>query len=249
MIAFRKNTGSAHPLSGKAMLSEACARLIAMNPKGHPPTLVATQTGNTNAVTFGVHSRRLIEQRARELVDESVVAEQLDEMGKFALKELARLTAVIEAIDHDLSVKGVSDRNGKERYLVARRERYSRRLMELSDRVLEAQARSRKQAILDPSYEVVGERSDYIRAAQLIALGHDPHASVPDQLKALKLVTDLGHKGTTSYFKPKRNVDPYLDDPEIGDEVAALHEDIAAAKKRAHLERLRREEIDVLADA
>jgi hypothetical protein len=118
--------------------------------------------------------------------------------------------------------------------------------MELSDRVLEAQARVRKQAILDPSYEVVGERSDYIRAAQVIALGHDPDARVPDQVKALKLVTDLGYKGTTSYFKPKRNDDPYADDPEIGDEVAMLQERIESAKKRAHLEHLRQQVDSIL---
>jgi len=210
-----------------------------MNPKGHPSTLVAAQTGNTNAVTFGAHSPRLIEERARELVDESGVAEQLDATGKIALAELARLTAVTEAIDHDLSVNGVSDRNGKERYLVARRERYSRRLMELSDRVLEAQARSGRQKVFESSYEVVGERRDYVRAAQVIALGHDPHARVSDQLNALELLVNLEHEGTTSYFKPKSNVDPYADDPEIGDEVAELHKEIQWAKKRAHLGHLR----------
>ena len=224
-----------------------------MNQEGHPSTLVAAQSGNTNAVTFGAHSPRLIEQRARELADESGLAEQLDETGKIALAELTRVAAIVEAIDHDLSVKGVSDRNGKERYLVARRERYSRRLMELSDRVLEAQARIRKQAILDPSYEVVGERSDYIRAAQVIALGHDPRARPRDELDALKLLTSLGREGTTSYFKPKTKPkpsdDPYADDPEIGDEVAMLHEEIERAKKRAHLEHLRKQADSILLDA
>lgn len=128
---------------------------------------------------------------------------------------------------------------------MARRERYSRRLMELSDRVLEAQARIRKQTICDSSYDVAGERSDYIRAVQVVALGHDPHARVSDRLHALKLLTDLGSKGVTSYFKPKSNDDPYADDPEIGDEVAELHEQIEWAKKRAHLQTLR-EQVDAI---
>jgi len=218
----------------------------AMNAKGHRPTLVAAQQGNANAVTFGAHSPRLIEQRAKELEDESGLADQLDAVGKIALREQARVAAVIEAFDQDLSAKGLSDRNGKERYLVARRERYSRRLTELTDRVLEAQARSRKETTLDSSYEVVGERVDYIRALQIIALGHDPGARVSDRLNALKLLADLGSEGTTSRFKPKSTEDPYLGDPEIGEEVAALHEQIEWAKKRAHLEHLRRRIDDTL---
>jgi hypothetical protein len=218
-----------------------------MNPKGHAPTLVAAQQGNTNAVTFGAHSPRLIEQRARELEEETGLADQLDAAGKIVLREGTRIAAVIEAIDHDLSAKGVSDRNGKERYLVARRERYSRRLMELSDRVLEAQRRSRKETALDSSYEVVGERADYVRALQIIALGHDPEARVSDRINCLKLLTDLGSQGTTSRFKPKSTEDPYLSDPEIGEEVAALHEEIAWAEKRGHLRHLEERVTNALA--
>jgi hypothetical protein len=41
-----------------------------MNKGGHPETLVASQPGNANALKHGVHSPRLIQARATEIVTE-----------------------------------------------------------------------------------------------------------------------------------------------------------------------------------
>ena len=202
-----------------------------MNTKGHKATLVARHPGNLNAVTNGAHSPRLIELRASEIVDELGIAEELDETGTLVLWEFARLAAVIEAIDRDLSAKGLTDRNGKERYLLQRRERYSRRLTELNDRVLEARARAGKQKLLDPSGEIVGERRDYVRALQEIALGHDPEARVSDRLAALKLLVGLGSEGTTSRFTRRPVSERYPDDPAYRAQAAKLERELAERRK------------------
>jgi hypothetical protein len=212
-----------------------------MNKKGHPTTLVAGHPGNLNAVKSGAHSARLIEARASEIVDGLGIADELDEEGKIALWELARLTAVIEAIDRDLSDRGLTDRNGKERYILQRRERYSRRLMEVSDRVLAARNRTRKQKAIDSPGDIVGEQSDYIRQLQAIALGHDPEARVSDRLLALKLLTGLGVRGTTSYFEPQPPAPLDEDDREFQAEAAMLEAELETVQKAARLQHLRDE--------
>ena len=218
-----------------------------MNIKGHKATLVAQHPANLNAVTSGAHSPRLIELRAAEIVDEFELTEELDVTGKIALWELARLAAVIEAIDRDLSAKGLTDRNGKERYLLQRRERYSRRLIELSDRVLEARARARKQKLLDSSGEIVGERRDYVRALQEIALGHDPEARVSDRFSALKFLTDLGSEGTTSRFTRRPISERYPDDRTHKAKAAKLERELVEARKAADLQYLQNEIIEARA--
>jgi hypothetical protein len=216
------------------MSSDISARLCSMNSKGHPETLVAAQPGNTNALRSGVHSPRLIEARAAEIVAELGSAMELDEMGKIALWALGRLMAAIEAIDRDLGDRGLTDSRGKERYLLKLRERSLRQLDEATERVLQAQARVRKNRMLDPASEVEGETVDYVRALQRLALGYDPDARASDQFAALKFLIGLDRKGTTSNFRPK--VDPYLDDPEIGEEVVMLRDELEQAEKQAHLE-------------
>ena len=231
------------------MPSAACAMLIAMNPKGHSANLVAEHPGNTNALRSGAHSPRLIEARAAEIVEEIGIANELDAMGKVSLWTLGRQLAVLEFMEQDLSERGFTDRNGKERYLIQRRERNVRLANEALDRVLEAQARARKQLMIDSPDEVVGEKADYVRALQQIALDRDPEARVPDRLTALKLLLDLGAAGTTHHFLPRSTVDPYADDAEIGEDVARLQGELEDAKKRAHLEHLRKRIIDVGLDA
>ena len=67
--------------------------------------------------------------------------------------------AIIERIDRELD-EGLTDRRGKEHYLVLRRERYSRQLLKVSERVNEALRRSdsRRQSI--PSTPVEEPISD-----------------------------------------------------------------------------------------
>ena len=204
--------------------------------------------GNTNALKSGAHSPRLIEARAAEIVENIGIANELDEMGKVALQSLGRQMAVLEFIDGDLSERGFTDRNGKERYLIQRRERHERLVNEAHDRVLEARGRARKQKAIDSADEVVGDKADYVRALQMIALDHDPDASVSDRLAALKLLVSLGTAGTTSYFIPRQAADPYADDPEIGDEVARLLEEHEEAKKRAHIVHLHNQITSTLLD-
>jgi hypothetical protein len=185
----------------------------------------------------GVHSPRVIEARATEIVAELESAVELDAMGKIALWALARLMAVIEAIDRDLSDRGLTDRKGEERYLLKLRERSLRQLDQAMERVSEAQARVRKDRIIDSASDVVGERVDYIRALQVIALGHDPDARLRDRLAAIKSLLELGSRGTTSALRPR--ADPYADDPEIGEEVGRLRDELTRAEKEAHVKSLR----------
>ncbi len=95
-----------------------------MNKEGHPGTLVAVQPGNLNAVKSGAHSPRLLAARAAEILEGFGDRDDLDDAGRICLSEVARLTAVIEAIDRDLDDRGVTDKAGGERYLLQRRERY-----------------------------------------------------------------------------------------------------------------------------
>jgi hypothetical protein len=214
-----------------------------MNTRGHRETLVPAHPGNLNAVKSGAHSSRLIEERAMEILDDFGIAEELDETGQVALQELARLSAVIEAIDRDLSARGVTDRNGKERYLLQRRERFSRRVLEVSDRVHEARNRSRRQRATASHPEITAEQGDYVRSLQEIALGYDPEASVSDRLAALRLLTNLREKGTSSHYQPKpeSNDVPFPDDKEFQAKVERLKEEKVAARKEGYLNRLRRE--------
>lgn len=209
-----------------------------VNTKGHRETLVAAHPGNLHAVKSGAHSPRLIEARASELVDEFGGTDTVDEAGKVALWELARLTALIEAIDRDLSERGVTDKAGKERYMLQRRERYSRRLIEVSDRVLEARSRTVKHDAIDDG-PVVGEQRDYVRHLQMIALGHDPEARVSERLAALRLLLSLEERGTTSYLEANQAEDAsWGDDPNFQQKLARVTEDLEASRKAAHLKRL-----------
>jgi hypothetical protein len=212
-----------------------------MNPNGNPSTLVAKQPGNVNALKSGAHSPRLIEARAAEIVSDLNIAEEFDELGKIALWGLARQVAMLEFIDRDLSERGLTDRNGKERYLLQRSERHVRLMNEAHDRVLEARASARKQKTIESPDHVVGNKADYVRALQVIALDHDPEARVSDRLAALKLLIGLGNAGTSGHFMPPNDDDPYADDPDIGGEVARLRDELVMARKDNHVQQLRNE--------
>jgi hypothetical protein len=185
----------------------------------------------------------LIEARAAEIVAEFEAIDELDDLGRVALGELARLQALIEAIDQDLSERGLTDRNGKERYLLQRRERYSRRLIDVTAHLVQSRARS-KRAVSNAD-EVVGERIDYVRTLQAIAFGCEPEARISERLGALKLLLPLETRGTTSYFTSPP-ASPSLeeaadDDPAHAAEVARLKARLAEAKKTGELVRLKNE--------
>jgi hypothetical protein len=206
-----------------------------MNRKGNPENLVASHPENTSAVKSGAHSPRLIRARAEEIMQTMIVSPDLDEAGRFALAEVARLTGLVEAIDADLDKQGFTDKKGNERYLVQRRERFSRRLLDAHDRLVEALERAKKKAATNRADGVVGEPRDYVRHLQMIGLGHDPEAQVTDQFNALKLLLGLGPKGSSSYYEPRTL--PYADDPEV----AALYAELEGAGRAGHIERLRSE--------
>jgi hypothetical protein len=208
-----------------------------MNAKGHPASLVPAHPGNLNAVKSGAHSPRLIQVRANEILEGFSINKELDEPGRVVLGEVARLTAIIEAIDRDLDERGITDSKGNERYLLQRRERYARRLLEAHDRFLAAQARASKERFLQPETEVDGSSADYIRHLQGIAFGLDPEARLTDRVSALKTLIDLRTRGETSYYQPK----PYEDDPAFQSELARLNERLDEARKVGHLKRIEQE--------
>jgi hypothetical protein len=168
-----------------------------MNKRGNPESLVAPHPGNLNAVKLGVHSPRLIQQRAAEIAAELTQSFEFSAAERLAVHEAARCIAVLEAIDRDLDERGLVDKDGQPRYLLNHRSRTSRQLEHWLEKVsvtIERQATS-EQAPLQ------GEFSDYVRALQRIALGHDVSATARDRLAALERLLDLKLKGASSYLE------------------------------------------------
>ena len=81
------------------------------------------------------------------------------------------------------------DRKGKSSYLVQQRERYSRRLMEAHDRLVEAQNRATKNHMAKDSHTARGQPVAF-RGLEQIALGLHPEASVIHELVALKFLIE-----------------------------------------------------------
>jgi hypothetical protein len=168
-----------------------------MNKHGNPESLVASHPGNLSAVKQGVHSPRLIEARAAEIVSELMQSFEFSPAERLAAHEAARCIAILEAIDRDLDQRGLVDKGGQPRYLLNHRSRTSRQLehwLELVSAAIERQTTS-EQA---PSR---AEFADYVNALQRIALGQDSTATARDRLAALKELLELGPSGTTSYLE------------------------------------------------
>lgn len=166
-----------------------------MNKKGNKNNLVARHPGNLNALKSGAHSPRMIQARADEIMETFEGAEQLDDAGKVHLAEVARLKAIIELIDQDLAERGLVDKEDRERYLVRRRESYSRRLIEVTDRLLASQKRSAaRENARNLTDDSVGRRA-YVRGVEEIALGCDADARVSDRLNALKALIEWDYLG------------------------------------------------------
>lgn len=203
-----------------------------MNRRGNPETLVATHEGNLNALKSGVQSPRLIQMRAA-AIKLGLEERNLDQAGQVVLSEVCRLMALVEAIDRDLDERGLTDRNGKERYLLQRRERYSRTLMEMNDRLLDALNRARRETNAEDG--VIGEQKDYVQELQRIALGRDPDARVSERITALKLLVALGRSGASSFYEPSEKVVPFQDDPVFQAKVKMLEKEFEEARKTGYL--------------
>ncbi len=178
-----------------------------MNVRGNPETLVSSHPGNANAVKHGVHSSRLIQARAAELEAELAQSLELSPVQRLALGEVARCMAILEAIDRDLDERGLVEKSGKPRNLLNYRSRISRQLEQWLAKIPDE---TKERAAGDVPQPVAGERADYVRALQQIALGHDRTASARDRLAALKELLKLEHKGTTSYIEGASEDDPEL---------------------------------------
>src|SRR5687767_5623214 len=99
-----------------------------MNENGNPSTLVPSHPGNTNAAKYGVYSPRLIEQRAAEIATELTRSFEFSIVQRIAVEQVARCTAILEAIDRDFDERGVVDKRGEARSLLNHRSRISRQL-------------------------------------------------------------------------------------------------------------------------
>jgi hypothetical protein len=82
-----------------------------MNKKGHPPTLVASHPGNTNAGKTGVYSPRMLASRVAEI--ESAIADQpATELRLEVIRhDLAGLWALMEAVDAAFADRVINSRN------------------------------------------------------------------------------------------------------------------------------------------
>jgi hypothetical protein len=99
-----------------------------MNKHGHRKTLQARQPGNTNAVRSGVFSPRVLSPRAEEISRALMAASHTVPLDQIAAEEIGSLVATLEAIDQDLSERGLTDRHGNARSLLEYRARLSGRL-------------------------------------------------------------------------------------------------------------------------
>jgi hypothetical protein len=99
-----------------------------MNKNGNPGTLIASHPGNTSAVKYGVHSPRLIEPRAAEIVAHLTEFFEFTIAQRIAVEQAARCIAILEAIDRDLDERGLVGKRGEPRYLLNHRSRTSREL-------------------------------------------------------------------------------------------------------------------------
>jgi len=168
-----------------------------MNKRGNPQSLVAAHPGNLNALKQGVHSPRLIQERAAEIANELLDSFEFSPAERLAVHEAARCIAILEAIDRDLDQRGLVDAEGNPRYLLNHRSRTSRQLEQWLTRISPAIERQSD----TEQTPVRADFPDYVQALQEIALGRDPSATARDRITALKELLELGVKAETSYLE------------------------------------------------
>ncbi len=158
-----------------------------MNKRGTPKNLVASHPGNMNAARHGVHSPRLIQASASEIEAEFAESFEFSPTQRFALREVAKCIAILDAIDRDLDERGIVDKAGEPRYLLDHRYRHSRQLDHWLAKISETIERQTA-AGQEPKH--VGH-ADYVYELERIALGGDSTASTHDRLNALKELLKL----------------------------------------------------------
>ena len=158
-----------------------------MNRNGNPGSLVASHPGNTNAVKRGIHSPRLLEARATEIVAQLTQSFDFSIAQRVAVEQVARCSAILEAIDRDLDERGLIDKRGEPRYLLKHRSRISRQL----DLWLSKIAPTIERQTADAKTASKPGRSDYIAELQRIGLGQDTTASARDRVSALKELVEI----------------------------------------------------------
>jgi hypothetical protein len=160
-----------------------------VNKRGTPENLIPAHPGNSNATRYGVHSPRMIQQRAAEIEAELVRSFDFSPSERLAVREAARLIAILDAIERDLDDRGLLDKNGKPRYLLDYHLRYSRQLERWLTKF--STAIERQSA---PDVSTVDPFA-YIQELRRIALGHDSSASGHDRLYALRELIRIGDGG------------------------------------------------------
>ncbi len=97
--------------------------------------LVQSYPDNTSALKSGIFSQgnRVLEPRVQEIAEEILQQPFMTPMDAIGAVEIARLIVLIDAIDADLTERGIT-RKGQARALLDFRQRFSRRLAEWLDR-------------------------------------------------------------------------------------------------------------------
>jgi hypothetical protein len=95
----------------------------------HPNLLDGAPEGNTNALRHGLYASTVehLEPRFRELVDAIMAEPHTVDADVIGATEIAKLTAMVEAIDKDLEERGLTTK-GEARTMIDLRLRASRQL-------------------------------------------------------------------------------------------------------------------------
>ena len=96
--------------------------------------LIASHPENRNAGTHGVWSERMREPRVRELTEAILSAPWADALDEVGAGEIAKVIALVEALDAAIAERGVIGSRGDVRHLVEIRLSASRTLASWLDR-------------------------------------------------------------------------------------------------------------------
>jgi hypothetical protein len=151
-----------------------------MNKNGNPGTLVPSHPGNTNAMKHGVYSERRIQSRAAQIVAELIGSFEFSVAQRLAVGEVARSTAILEAIDRELDEAGLVNKRGDAHSLLNYRTRISRQLHRWLSDLAPSIERQSAGALEDAG------RLEFVRELKWIASGKDATASAHDRVAAIK---------------------------------------------------------------
>ena len=128
----------------------------------------------------GVYSERQIQSRAKQIVTELIESFEFSVAQRLAVGEIARSTAILEAIDRELDEAGLTNKRGEAHSLLNHRARISRQLHRwLSDLAPSIERQS--------AGELEGaSRVEFIRELEWIASGKDTAARAHDRVAAIK---------------------------------------------------------------